>query len=272
MKRLITEVSPEAHAFVARKMVKHRDDNPAKNGEALHLVVKDLGRQPYLPVLHEQERLVDQRKADAINDVLVLVEHEHVYTLGRNARADNILVSRAELEKRGIPVVETGRGGDVTYHGPGQLVGYPILDLNSRGQGVLWYVSALEQVLIRTALDFGVRATTLPPHRGVWVGDNKLAAIGVRVTGGVTMHGFALNVCTDLSYFNAIIPCGIRDKGVTSLQQLGVTTTLEAVKERIIERFCEFFGYCGWAKYDNAPTECCAGRVIGGLRCAPPTR
>ncbi|MGQ9661362.1 MAG: lipoyl(octanoyl) transferase LipB [Kiritimatiellia bacterium] len=207
------------------------------------LLVKDLGRQPYLPVLREQERLVEQRKANAVPDILLLVEHEHVYTLGRNARPEHILLSREQLTKKGIDVVETGRGGDVTYHGPGQLVGYPLIDLNSFGKGVLWYVESLEQVLVRTVADFGIEATTDPNYRGVWVGENKLAAIGVRITGGTTMHGFALNVDPDLSFFDAIVPCGIRDRGVTSLARLGITATLVEVKTRLVERFCEHFDY-----------------------------
>jgi lipoate-protein ligase B len=178
-----------------------------------------LGRVPYRPT-YELQRLVAELRAEGkMPDVLLLLEHEPVYTLGRRGTAGEILLDSHELGERGIEVVETDRGGRVTYHGPGQLVGYPILDLGPAADLVA-YVRTLERALIGVADDFGVAAGTLEGHTGVWVGDSKLAAIGVHVSRGITTHGFALNVSTDLGAFNGIIPCGIVDKGVTSLEAL----------------------------------------------------
>ena len=153
-----------------------------------------------------------------------------------------MLLPREELTRRGIEVVRIGRGGDVTYHGPGQLVGYPIIHLGERGKGVLWYVQALEQILVRVMADFGVQADTDRQNRGVWVGDEKIAAIGVRVTRRITMHGFALNVRTDLANYAGIVPCGITDKGVTSLHLLVPDVSMDAVKDVTVQRFREVFG------------------------------
>jgi lipoate-protein ligase B len=207
------------------------------------LHVHDLGLRRYGPVLERQEALVAQRRAGAIPDTLLLVEHEPVYTLGRSARAEHILVGEAELARRGIDVVSVGRGGDVTYHGPGQLVGYPILDLGARARGLSWYVTQLEAVLIRTLADFGVTAGRDARNRGVWIGNDKIAAIGVRVARRITLHGFALNVDPDLRYYDAIIPCGVRDAGVTALARCVPGITMDAVKPRLVERFREVFGY-----------------------------
>ncbi len=166
------------------------------------------------------------RKAGRIPDVLLLGEHTPVITLGRNACRENLLLPEDELRRRGIEVHETDRGGDVTYHGPGQLVGYPILDLAGLRRDVVWYVRSLEEVLIRSARSFGLEATRKTPatdekqlYTGVWVGEEKLAAIGVHLSRWVTSHGFAFNVATNLSHFDFIVPCGLRDKGVTSLEK-----------------------------------------------------
>jgi len=202
-----------------------------------HFDVIDLGRRRYEPVLRMQEEMVAERKAGSRKDTLILVEHESVYTLGRNAQAGNVLVSRDELARRGIDVVEIGRGGDVTYHGPGQLVVYPIIDLKALGKGVLWYVDGLERILLRTLEEFGIRAGTDPGHRGVWLGREKIAALGVRITRGVTMHGFALNVEVDLRPYEWIVPCGIRDKGVTSMHKLLTDVSMEAVKKHVVGHF-----------------------------------
>jgi len=205
------------------------------------LNVIDLGRRRYGPVLRLQEQLVAARKDNQISDTLLLVEHEPVYTLGRNADEHHVLLSAEALARSGIELVRTTRGGDVTYHGPGQCVGYPILDLASRHKRVLWYIDALEQVLIRTLADLGIEASTDRINRGVWVGFDKIAAIGVRVTGNVTMHGFALNVRTDLADYGGIVPCGIRGRGVTSVHKWVPDIAMDKVKCIIVSRFCEFF-------------------------------
>ncbi|MGH9455345.1 MAG: lipoyl(octanoyl) transferase LipB, partial [Terriglobia bacterium] len=174
---------------------------------------------------------------------LILLEHPHVLTLGRNARQENLLVSRDWLNKAGIGLFETDRGGDITYHGPGQLVGYPIFDLTGHRRDIAWYMRSVEEALIRLADDYGVEATRTKGATGAWVGNEKLAAMGVHVSRWVTSHGFALNVNTDLRYFGWIVPCGITDKGVTSLEKLlGHKVQMEEVRERVIEHFGAVFG------------------------------
>jgi lipoyl(octanoyl) transferase len=184
--------------------------------------VRRLGVVKYGDALDLQKRFVEERKAGRIPDQLLLLQHPPVITLGvksKDARA-NVLASPDDLERAGVEIFETGRGGDVTFHGPGQLVGYPILDLNPDRRDVHKYVRDLEEALIRTAAAFGVTAGRQPGLTGVWVGDTKLAAIGVRIARWITSHGFALNVSTNLTSFNLIVPCGITDKGVTSLAKL----------------------------------------------------
>jgi len=208
------------------------------------LEVRQLGLMAYGDALDLQKRLVEQRRAGTTTDVLLLVEHPSVLTLG--VRGDggrsHILASDEELAARQIGVFETGRGGDITYHGPGQIVGYPIVDLNPDRRDVHKYVRDIEEVLIRVAADYGITAGRVPGLTGVWVGDEKLAAIGVRIQRWVTSHGFALNHTTDLSHFNLIVPCGISDKGVTSLSTLGCTASRRQVEQRIALRFGEVFG------------------------------
>jgi lipoyl(octanoyl) transferase len=208
------------------------------------LSVRRLGLVPYGEALALQRALVDQRRAGEVDDLLLLVEHPHVITLG--VRGDggrsHILASQELLVSAGVEVHETGRGGDVTYHGPGQLVGYPIIDLRPDRCDVHRYVRDLEEALIRTASDFGIHADRVKGLTGVWVGPEKLAAIGVRLSRWITSHGFALNVATDLDYFNLIVPCGIADRGVTSLERLlGRTVAMEAVEERIVVHVCGVF-------------------------------
>ncbi|MEP7337776.1 MAG: lipoyl(octanoyl) transferase LipB [Acidobacteriota bacterium] len=193
---------------------------------------------------HElQKELVEKRKTDEIPDTFLLLQHPHVITLGRAADRTNILADEATRLRLGVELHETGRGGDVTYHGPGQLVGYPIIKLLPGRQDIRRYVRDIQEVLIRTARDFGVEAEPRGgEHVGVWVGDDKLAAIGIRISRWVTMHGFAFNVTTDLSYFQLIVPCGIRGHGVTSLQQLtGKQFALPEVAERVTQHFGEVF-------------------------------
>ena len=206
--------------------------------------VRRLGIVAYAEALALQRALVEDRRVGRIGDVLLLVEHPHVLTLG--VRGDegrsHILVSAETLALRGIEVHETGRGGDITYHGPGQVVGYPIVDLKPDRCDVHRYVRDLEDVLIRTAGDFGVQASREPGLTGVWVGREKLAAIGVRISRWVTSHGFALNVTADVEYFNLIVPCGIADRGITSLGRLlGRPIDPRAVEDRIVAHFCEVF-------------------------------
>jgi lipoyl(octanoyl) transferase len=184
------------------------------------LQVRHLGRVPYADGLDLQARLVTRRQAGEIPDTLLLLEHDPVFTLGRNARRENVLLSEEALRKRGFDVFETGRGGDVTYHGPGQVVGYPILDLSPDRRDVHRYVRDLEEVMIRCCRDYGVEARRVRGLTGAWVGDDKIGAIGVRISRWVTSHGFAFNVATDLAAFDLIVPCGIRDRGVTSLERL----------------------------------------------------
>jgi len=194
-----------------------------------------LGRVDYRPGLALQEALVDARRAGRIDDALVLLEHPPVVTLGRNGDRAHLLSSETELAEEGIELHECGRGGDVTYHGPGQLVGYPVLALEGSERDAHAYLRRLEQGLIDAAAGWGLEAARVPGLTGIWVGDDKLAAIGVRLsTGWITSHGFAFNVSTDLAGFDRIVPCGIRDRGVTSLQRLlGAAPPLEEAARRI---------------------------------------
>ena len=208
------------------------------------LDVRRLGVVPYAEALALQRSLVEDRRAGRIGDTLLLVEHPHVLTLG--VRGDggrsHILATADALASRGVDVFEAGRGGDVTYHGPGQLVGYPIIDLNPGRRDVHRYVRDLEEVLIRTAADYGIAAGRIDGLTGVWVGEEKLAAIGVRIARWITSHGFALNVATNLDYFSLIVPCGIPDRGVTSISRLlGRPVELEEVAARVAAHFDKVF-------------------------------
>jgi lipoate-protein ligase B len=200
------------------------------------LDVRDLGRCPYGEALRIQEDLLEARAAGEAPDTLLLVEHDPVYTLGRTAQEGNVILSPEELRKRGIELFQVGRGGDVTYHGPGQLVGYPILHLRERRQGVLWHVETLEKILIDVLADFGIEGGTDSRNRGAWVGNDKIAAIGVRIRKQVTMHGFALNVKVDLADYGGIVPCGLSNAGVTSMHCFLPDIRIEEVKEKVIFR------------------------------------
>jgi lipoyl(octanoyl) transferase len=202
--------------------------------------VRRLGLIPYAGALALQADLVRQRRAGEIPDTLLLLEHPHVITLGSGSHDENVLVSARERAERGIELFETGRGGDVTYHGPGQLVGYPIFDLKTGRQDLHRYLRDIEDALIGVLGDFGLAGGRKEGLTGVWVDGRKLAAIGVRVSSGwITSHGFALNVQTDLSMFGTIIPCGIRDHGVGSLSgELGRTVPM-AEAEASAVRWCE---------------------------------
>lgn len=210
----------------------------------LHVVER--GVVPYDDGVALQQGLVDARKAGTIPDTLVLLEHPPVVTLGvkvRNSRA-HVLATDDELSAAGVLLFQSGRGGDVTYHGPGQLVGYPILDLKPDRADAHRYVRDLEDVLIRVCATYGIDAGRQAGLTGVWVGDEKVAAIGVRLSRWVTSHGFALNVDPDLSHFSLIVPCGIQDRGVTSLARLiGRSVPMSQVRARVIEAFLEVFGH-----------------------------
>jgi lipoyl(octanoyl) transferase len=202
--------------------------------------VREPGRVDYGAAFDLQRQLVEQRKAGAIPDQLILLEHPHTITLGRNGRMENLLAGEEMLSRAGIAFHPTDRGGDITYHGPGQIVGYPILDLREWKRDVVAYVRAVEQVLIDTLADFGIAAGRVPKLTGVWLGDRKIAAIGVHISRWVTSHGFALNVNTDLRYFQYIVPCGLT-KPVTSMAELGCGASWEAVAERLTANFGRVF-------------------------------
>jgi len=208
------------------------------------LVVRRLGLVPYASAVDLQKTLVEDRRAGRIPDTLLLLEHPHVITLGvklAEART-HVVASPESLDARAVEVVETGRGGDVTYHGPGQLVVYPILDLKPDRQDVHRYVRDLEAVMIRLCAAYGVSADRIAGLSGAWVGDRKIGAIGVRISRWITSHGLALNVSTDLSCFYRIVPCGIADKGVTSLSlQLGRPVSVDEVIDAFVQAFATVF-------------------------------
>ena len=216
----------------------------ASGGEPNPLDVRYLGRVSYAAGLALQEQLVDQRKRGEVVDTLLLLEHDPVVTLGRNARAENLLISEDLLRGRGVELFEAGRGGDVTYHGPGQVVGYPITLIPEGRRDVHRYVRDLEEVMIRVCGDFGFVGRRIAGKSGTFVGENKIGAIGVRISRWVTSHGFAMNVNTDLSGFDLIVPCGLRDQGVTSLSRLMGSEVVQAeAEQRLASRFKEVLGY-----------------------------
>ena len=208
------------------------------------LLVRWLGRVPYSAALTLQESLVAARRRGEVPDHLLLLEHPPVITLGRGSDPGHVLCSPEELSRRGVELHETGRGGDVTYHGPGQLVGYPILAIPESRRDAHRYLRDLEQVLIRTVAVYGIQAGRIEGLTGIWVGDEKLAAIGVRLsTGWITSHGFALNVDPDAEGFATIVPCGIRDRGVTSIRRLsGRTPRMREVAATAAREFAKHFG------------------------------
>ena len=215
---------------------------------------------PYPAALALQRTLVEDRRADLVEDTLLLLEHPPVITLGvkGDGGRSHIVAAPEALAARGIEVHETGRGGNITYHGPGQVVGYPIVNLKPDRMDVHRYVRDLEDVLIRVAADFGIAATRVPGLTGAWVGQEKLAAIGVRLSRWITSHGFALNVATDLDDFSLIVPCGIADRGVTSLARLGCPASLSTVEDHIVAHFCQVF--------EREVVECPATTLAGGTR------
>jgi len=204
-----------------------------------------LGTVQYDDGLRLQERAVERLRSGDAPEQLLLLEHPHVFTLGRGADKSNILADPQQLESNSVEVHETGRGGDVTYHGPGQLVVYPIVDLRSKlRKDVHSYVRNLEQCAIQTLADFGIATMRRPPHTGIWINGRKIAAIGVAVRRCITYHGLAINVNTDLSYFQRIIPCGLAWAEVTSMQkELSVEQNPSQVRARFLHHFADIFGY-----------------------------
>ncbi len=217
------------------------------------LRVIDLGMIPYADCWELQNRLARSLGQGEGQETLLLLEHPHTYTCGRRGGRDHILASDETLEREGITVLDVDRGGDVTYHGPGQLVAYPIIDLSTDSKNIDYpgYVRTLERVLVDTLADFAIDALTIPGYSGVWLcgggQDVKIAAIGVKVDGrGITTHGIALNVTTDLRLFSLIVPCGITDKGVTSMAQImSEPPPMSLVKESFSRHFCRTFGFSG---------------------------
>jgi lipoyl(octanoyl) transferase len=227
--------------------------------------IVNLGLIAYPEAWELQKRVVAARKAGAIEDVLLFCEHPHVITLGRSGNRANLLASESVLRQKGVEFFETSRGGDITYHGPGQIVGYPILNLGAIRRDVLWYVRTLEEAMIRATADLGIAARREPGKTGIWVDADevadrsqrdsslalgmtdrqaeKLAAIGVHISRWVTSHGFAYNVATDLRYFELIVPCGIADRKATSLEKLlGRRVLLEEIRPLLVKQVCEVFG------------------------------
>lgn len=208
------------------------------------LAVRELGLMPYAEALDVQDDAVKARRAGEIPDTLFLVEHPHVITLGSSSHPEHVLVDADERARKGIELFDTGRGGDVTYHGPGQLVAYPILDLKPDRKDLHAYLRDLEGVVIDVVASYGIAAERSEGQTGVWTSGGKIAAMGVRVSSGwITSHGLALNVRTDLSYFGTIVPCGIADRDVTSLErELGREVPMAEIRELLVEAFLERFG------------------------------
>jgi len=207
----------------------------------------DLGLLGYAEAYALQKRIVAARKADAIEDVLLFCEHQHVITQGRNGKPEHLLVGEHLLRQKGVEFYETSRGGDITYHGPGQIVGYPILNLGEIRRDVVWYVRMLEEAMIRATAEFGITAMRVAGKTGIWVesenSEEKLGAIGVHISRWVTSHGFAYNVSTDLRFFDLIVPCGIVDRKATSLEKLlGRAVGKVDVAPRLARHLGELFG------------------------------
>jgi len=208
------------------------------------ITYSDLGLIDYKEAWDLQYNLHQLRVENQISDLLLLLEHPHTYTLGKTAHIENLISSEEFLNKNKISVYNIDRGGDITYHGPGQLVGYPIINLSEWYQDSHKYLRTLEEVLIKVCSDYGLKAERNEKYTGVWIEDRKIAAIGIKISRWVTMHGFAFNVNTDLSLFNGIIPCGISDKSVTSLEkELKITLPINDVKEKVLKYFADEFNY-----------------------------
>ncbi len=230
-----------------------RAETPWASGR--HLQVWDLGSQAYRPVWDLQKQLHRLRVQTRIPDTLLFVEHQPVYTIGKNGTDLHVIAPQQYLERQGIEVVHVDRGGDVTYHGPGQLVGYPIFNLHFHRTSISWFMRTLEAVFIEALQHWGIQAQRMDGYTGVWVGEDKIVAMGVRISRWTTMHGFAFNVNTRLEHFSGIIPCGIFHRGVTSLEQLlGQKMDMAEVKQVVLKAIQHQFGFqevspaVGWPK------------------------
>ena len=208
------------------------------------LIYSDLDTIGYKEAWDLQHELLQLRKDKRINDVFLMLEHPHTYTLGKTADKKNLVGSKEYLEENKISVFEIDRGGDITYHGPGQIVGYPIISLSDWQNDTHKYLRALEEVIILTCKDYGLETERKEKYTGVWIENRKIAAIGIKISNWISMHGFAFNVNTDLNLFKGIIPCGISDKEVTSLaKELGREISVSEVKEKLLKNFREIFQY-----------------------------
>ena len=208
------------------------------------LTYSDLDFIDYKEAWDLQREILSQRLSGDVEDILFLLEHPNTYTLGKTAHKENLKGSEDYLKENKISVYDIDRGGDITYHGPGQIVGYPIIDLNNWFKDTHKYLRALEEVIIKTCSEYDLNCERNPKFTGVWFEDRKIAAIGIKVSRWITMHGFAFNVNTDLNLFNGIIPCGIQDKAVTSLsKELSREIDIQEVKEKLLRNFREVFGY-----------------------------
>ncbi len=215
-----------------------------KPDSSKQLSLIDLGRQSYRPVWELQRHLQRLRIDQKIPDTLIFVEHNPVYTIGKNGSDAHVIGSETFLKSKGIDVVHVDRGGDVTYHGPGQLVGYPIFDLNQHTKSISWYMRQLETTLMETLKHWGIASERSDGYTGVWIGDEKIVAMGVRISRWVTMHGFAFNVNTQLDHFDGIIPCGIFHRGITSLEKrVGHKIDLDEVKKIVLEKIQKYFNF-----------------------------
>ena len=209
-----------------------------------NLLYADLGLIDYKDAWDLQKHTFELRYQKKISDIIYLLEHPHTYTLGKVADEKNLIGSKEYLDKKKISVYNIDRGGDITYHGPGQIVGYPIIDLKEWQNDTHKYLRALEEVIIRTCDHYGIKGIRDPKYTGVWIENRKIAAIGIKISRWITMHGFAFNVNTDLSLFTGIIPCGIVDKEITSLQkELSRSVSVTEVKEILLKNFMKVFGY-----------------------------
>ena len=204
----------------------------------------DLGFINYKEAWDLQQEIHSKRVSNEVDDFFFLLEHPNTYTLGKTAHKENLIGNEDYLKENHISVYDIDRGGDITYHGPGQIVGYPIIDLNNWFKDTHKYLRALEEVIIKTCFEYGLNCERNQKYTGVWIGDRKIAAIGIKVSRWITMHGFAFNVNTDLNLFNGIIPCGIQDKAVTSMkQELDREISIQEVKEKLLKKFTELFEY-----------------------------
>ena len=212
------------------------------------LKVLFLGKCEYREALEIQYKLLEKRQKGEIEDTLIIVEHPSVITLGNQAEKSNIIASEEYLKQQGIDIIETNRGGDVTYHGDGQIVGYPIVDIQNSKIGIRDFVKGLEEVFIQLLQqEFGIDSERVSKHTGVWIGNSKILAIGLAVKRGVTMHGFAFNVNTNLQHFDFIVPCGITGKGVTSVEKIiGKTYNIDEMNKKVVDYFVKVFNYQGF--------------------------